>query len=51
LVGRRWTSTSIHHSGLTLLTTTYMYERHSSFVNAFFWNDIFSPVSSKFLSL
>jgi len=24
LVGRRWTSTSIHRSGLTLLTTTYM---------------------------
>ena len=51
LVGRRWTSTSIHRSGLTLLTTTYMYERRSSFVNAFFWSDIFSPVSSKFLFL
>ena len=25
LVGRRWTSASIHRSGLTLLTTTYMY--------------------------
>ena len=37
LVGRRWTSTSIHHSGLTLLTTTYMYA-------FFFWSDVFSPV-------
>jgi hypothetical protein len=37
LVGRRWTSTSIRHSGLTLLTTTYTYAQHSSLLNAFVW--------------